>query len=360
MFLYKKSILWRLGEPPCCKLAFTIAYFIDILDSSNARNSNSKTEYTGIQRTYIAEAEATEEIIRKNNKSVKAIKDFAEKMFPKSRVKLNKSSDQMVLGRHKGDRNVTRRYCFRYDMATWTMRVRRPNCGRPSKKTIARLKVKRIIYLNGSIDYPICNKTTRKCKEQPYFSRKLNKMIERPPCCIAHVLELFAHVTSALDDIGVRYYLTAGGLVGWVKSKAMPRYENDLDIHVDWRRWNTKKLKAALVNLKEKYGHWTRFYPKVPNFRRVYYSEKNRVFIDMWPYKIEKRNGSKWVRVLSTLTWYPNLYNTTFPLKRTVFSGLKTWVPNDPEAVLDIHYQDRFQWRQKVLCKIKSKNKCIA
>lgn len=246
--------------------------------------------------------------------------------------------------------------CWKYNPASWTVTQKKPNCKVFKGFKRKHSPVKRIIYFNKTIEYTVCKKSTRRCKEQPYFSWRLKEMVERPPCCVAHVLETFKHVTGILDEANTLYFLTVGGLVGWVKNKAMPRYENDLDILVDVMHW--KRFKAGLPAMAKKHGHYVRFDKHLPNFVRIYYSQMNRVFVDAWPYKTVKINGTKWVKAVSTLTWFPNPYTSIFPLRRTSYSGIPIWVPNDPEQVLDRHYGKRFAWRKTVTCKTNHRNKC--
>ena len=246
--------------------------------------------------------------------------------------------------------------CWKYDPASWTVTQMKPNCKASKEFKRRHSTVKRIIHVNKTIEYTVCNKSTRRCKEQPYFSWRLKKMVERPPCCIAHVLDTFKHVTETLDKANILYFLTVGGLVGWVKNKSMPRYENDLDILVDVLHW--QRFKAGLRAMAKMHGHYVRFNKRLPNFVRIFYSHMNRVFIDAWPYKTVKINGTKWVKAVSALTWFPNPYTSIFPLRRTTYSGIPIWVPNDPEQVLDRHYGKRFAWRKNITCKTKDRNKC--
>lgn len=250
------------------------------------------------------------------------------------------------------------RRCWKYDPSNWTVTQLRRNCVVLKDFRKARSTVKRIVHFNGTVEFTVCNKNTRRCKEQPYFSWRLKKMVERPPCCIAHVLETFQHVIEVLEDAKIKYFLTAGGLVGWVKNRAIPRYENDLDILVDELHWN--QFKTSLMELTAKYGHDVNISQQVPNFVRIYFSKVNKVFIDAWPYRIVKENGTKWVKTVSKLTWYPNPYSTIFPLQRTTFSGIRIWVPKRPDAVLNRHYRGRFNWKKTVTCKVKQHNKCIS
>ena len=246
--------------------------------------------------------------------------------------------------------------CWKHDPASWTVTQMRPNCKASKGFKRRNSTVKRIIYFNKTVEYTVCKKSTRRCKEQPYFSWRLKKMVERPPCCIAHVLETFKHVIGTLDKANILYFLTVGGLVGWVKNKSMPRYENDLDILVDVSHW--KRFKAGLRAMAKKHGHYVRFNKHLPNFVRIFYSHMNRVFIDAWPYRTVKINGTKWVKAVSALTWFPNPYTSIFPLRRTTYSGIPIWVPNDPEQVLDRHYGKRFSWRKNITCKTKHRYKC--
>ena len=256
----------------------------------------------------------------------------------------------------KAQKRLRRGGCWRSDPVNWTATQLRPNCRVPKAFRRWNSTVKRIIYSNKTIEYTVCNKSTKKCKEQPYYSWRMKKMVERPPCCIAHILETFRHVTSILDRAKIPYFLTAGGLIGWVKGKSIPRYENDLDILVDLSYWS--RFKDSMMSDVVKYGHFPK--EKFSKFLRIYYSETNKVFVDAWPYKIVTRNGSKWVKTDSFLTWHDNPYSSVFPLQRSTYSGLPVWVPNDPENVLDRHYGKRFNWRRNVLCKTNCKKKCTS
>ena len=254
------------------------------------------------------------------------------------------------------DWRVWWRRCWRMNPVSWTAKQLRSSCKVPKDFREKNSTVKRIVYFNKTVEYTVCSKSTNKCQEQPYYSWRLHKTIERPPCCIAHVLETFRHVTRILDRAKIPYFLTAGGLVGWVKGKSMPRYENDLDILVDKRHWG--RFRNNVMTKVTKDGHVAK--EKFEYFIRTYYSKTNRVFVDAWPYIIVKKNGSRWVKTESLLTWHDNPYSSIFPLRRSMYSGIPVWVPNDPESVLDRHYKKRFKWRKIITCKTQHKNKCTS
>ena len=277
-------------------------------------------------------------------------------LLRETRTERRRTAKRRTVRQGTGRPRKERRRCWRYDAVSWTLKQIRPNCKVPKGIRKQNTTIKRIIYFNKTIEYTVCNKTSRKCKEQPYYSWRLKLMIERPPCCIDHVLETFKHVTSILDKAKIPYFLTAGGLVGWVRNKSMPRYENDIDILIDEMHWG--RYKAHVMTKAAKYGHYPK--EKFRNFIRIYYSTINKVFVDTWPYRVIKKNGKKWVKAVSLLTWHENPYSSIFPLKRSRYSGIPVWVPNDPKDVLDRHYGKRFNWRKEVTCKTNFKKKCTS
>lgn len=264
---------------------------------------------------------------------------------------------QMTKRRLSNKRKSKRKKCWQSDPKSWTVTQLRPSCKVLKSFVKANSVVKRIVFFNKTVKYTGCNATTVACKEQPYYSWRLRTMIERPPCCISHILETFRQVMKVLDDLNIQCFLVAGGLIGWVKNKSIPRHENDLDVLVDPAGW--RKFKAVMKKRAQKLGHAVNLSKRSPQFVRIYYSKTNRVHVDAWPYRTFEMNGTKWVKAVSDLTWFPHPYESIFPLRRTTYSGIPIWIPNDPEDVLDRHYRGSFKWRKPITCKSKKRRKCI-
>jgi len=328
--------------------------------ASNAMILQRKFNRGGIAGINIDQDQLRNDGSTRQHKLQKSTKDSIKQMELKTGTRHTKTpAVQRMLGKSAKTRMGKRawwRRCWKNNPVSWTAKQLRPNCMVPKDFRKRNSTVKRIIYFNKTVEYTVCSKTTNKCQEQPYYSWRLHKMIERPPCCIAHVLETFRHVARILDRAKIPYFLTAGGLVGWVKGRSMPRYENDLDILVDKRHW--ARFRSNIMTKVTKYGHFAK--EKFKYFIRTYYSKTNKVFVDAWPYKIIKKNGSRWIKTESLLTWQDNPYSSIFPLRRSTYSGIPVWVPNDPESVLDRHYAKRFQWRKTITCKTQHKKKCTS
>ena len=76
-----------------------------------------------------------------------------------------------------------------------------------------------------------------------------------------------------------------GGLIGYVRNRKMIPYDNDLDLMVDGKFWNNSEFNSTIAALSENHEHEC-IYRDNGLKLTVYYSKKNKVGIDIWPFYI--------------------------------------------------------------------------
>ena len=212
--------------------------------------------------------------------------------------------------------------------------------------------VKRIIYSDGTIQNLGCTKHTTQCKEKAHYDKKRNLRINTPPCCLQNLQEVFQQTTRELQDLNVKHLLVFGGVIGWIRNKGIIPYEEDLDLWIDGTFWKSERMEQFRKTLSKSYGLET-MYKQGGDRLWILYSKKNYIGLGVWPYKIGE-----------TISYpYPggkrHPYNNIFPLKYVNFSGIPTYIPNNPEGFCDIVY-GKGKWEDELNCTSHSDRKCIA
>ena len=238
--------------------------------------------------------------------------------------------------------------CSRWvmDYSNWTLKyldIESRQCF-PSKLT---RKIKRVILPNGTEIYCGCTQKTHKCREQPHFDKERGVRINTPPCCLKHVLEIFQTLTEALTSHNVAHFMNGGGLIGWYRNRNVVPYDHDLDILIDLHFWRTWLFRHLLNEIQSKYHY--KVVRKSWNKIKVYYSGTNRNFVDLWPFKIKKVKEGDYVKPISS-QWKMYHASNVLPLQRTKYAGFWTWIPRNPNEVLDREYGVG-KWKKELSCK---------
>ena len=209
--------------------------------------------------------------------------------------------------------------------------------------------IKLVIYPNGSKLYRGCTHLTPECKEKARYDFIIDKRINTPPCCRKHILDIFRHFTTLLKAQNVTHCLISGAVIGWMRNKKMIPYDRDLDLIVPDSFWNGTIFWEILNKTTGIYKHE---YELVEDKKvKIFYSAVNRINIDIWPYDYVYTENKTFVTV-PYFGFKPQPVKNVFPLKQVEFSGIKTWIPNNPKQYLDTQYGEE-KWEHKLLCIIK-------
>ena len=263
-----------------------------------------------------------------------------EKETYKTTEEVIKKRNSKPKGKKKYGQNCNK---FNVDWPNWTIKFTQTNTTQKCSRKKFPKWIKRIILSNGTILSKGCTRNTKKCREHSYFNWKLNSRINSPPCCLQHVVDIFRDTAKLLDKYGGMYFLFAGGLIGWYRNRSIVPYDHDLDIIVDLDFWKSRNFKKLLQNLKKNKGYYVK---KLSwNKIKIYFSIKNHNFIDLWPFS---RHGNDQIKIKSS-TMKIHKFENILPLRRSTFEGFKIWVPQNPEAALNLEYGKG--WKTELTCK---------
>ena len=190
-------------------------------------------------------------------------------------------------------------------------------------------------------------------------------------------------VVADLNRLRIPYMFFGGAVLGWMRNRRFVPYDQDVDIWMDGRLWDTPMFNQLRRNWTQKFGLYTEY--RDERFKLwVLYNEKNKQGLDIWPWYIENRplekvingaarqrpkNGTdnpefnltrrkmvKLGRIFKNKYSIP--YDYIFPRQPVDFEGLKTFVPNQPAKYNRVKYGDK--WRTEMSCK-KTNNdrKCL-
>ena len=190
------------------------------------------------------------------------------------------------------------------------------------------------------------------CKEASHYDNSSGIRINTPPCCRKKSIDIFKHVTEELQRLKVTHMLSHGGVIGWVRSKKMIPYDNDLDIIVENNFWKSETFWSFLKGINLLYGH---VYVFRDNNLKIWiqYSQANKNIIDIWPYNIE--DGKLGIYNYDTVL---QPVQNIFPLQHGLFEDIVTYLPNDPINYLKTEYGEN--WRTELTCKRKQGRNCIS
>lgn len=159
-----------------------------------------------------------------------------------------------------------------------------------------------------------------------------------PPCCLSNLRKTAKHVFSHLDEVGIRYWLEAGSLLGAMRSGDVLPWDHDVDIgfvREDLLRspWLKKAKDRPVVDAK---GF---FWEKATggNYYRVNYSKINKIYINLFPFFV--RNGT-----MTKDSWFTSHGNMEFPdnflhpMSSIEFVGRQVPSPNNIRDFLELRF----------------------
>lgn len=201
------------------------------------------------------------------------------------------------------------------------------------------LKIKQVITDRGTQWYG-CNKETPRC-----FGSIIDSMPSylyegkwTPPCCLANLRKTALYVFSYLDEVGIRYWLEGGSLLGAMRSGDILPWDHDVDVGV----YSLDVVRAAfLSHARDKPVTDTKGFvwekATEGNFFRVHYSKINRIHVNIFPFLV--KNGT-----MSKDSWFTGHRNMEFPerflhpMSSIEFLGRHVPSPNNIVDFLELKY----------------------
>jgi hypothetical protein len=204
-----------------------------------------------------------------------------------------------------------------------------------------RFGVKKLIESNGDIQWFGCNKHTPRCFTSIVHDTPDYLYDQRwtPPCCLAHLRQLAAHVFNVLEACNVRYWLEGGTLLGALRSGDIIPWDYDVDVGI----YREDIVRCPILNLslssavKDEHDYvWEK--AREGDFLRVNYSPINRLHVDLFPFYARHD-------MMTKSTWFPDhVQDKEFPehflkpLERIKFLGRLVSVPNNARDFVEYKF----------------------
>ena len=154
-----------------------------------------------------------------------------------------------------------------------------------------------------------------------------------------------------------------------MRNRKFVPYDQDVDIWMDGRLWDTPMFNQLRRNWTEKFGLYTEY--RDERFKLwTFYSDKNKQGLDIWPWYVDRPleviNGTAFYSSSQRMVNLGEIferkeaipYKVIFPRKPVHFEGMDTFVPHKP-AAYNFHAYGR-NWRKEMRCtKTNEDRKCL-
>jgi len=247
-------------------------------------------------------------------------------------------------------------YVLRYGPRVWYQNEKCP--------LLQNETVKKVVLPDKKVIWKGCTRHTEKCPENPHYDNVHNLRRNVPPCCRDHLLEMLWNINAELDKRNISHIVTDGSVIGWYRNRKIVPYDNDMDMYIDGDIYRTEVWDEVFKVLSVKHGY---VYKQAEDYKiKLYYSETNSRFIDIWPYfKIKLRTHYGDVLPGEWITWVFHKGITAirldrmFPAIRTTLNGVPCFIPKDPVNYLNRNYGPvPDKWMNEMTCKTVEDSNC--
>ena len=223
--------------------------------------------------------------------------------------------------------------------------------------TISVKSVKRLVHSNGTIINMGCRKHTSRCSEFAHWDNKHKVRVETPPCCMKIMTEVLRSVTKDLQSHNIPHVLIFGAVLGFARNKRLVPYDNDVDIWMDGKHWDTPLFNKIRRKWNSTDGFHMEFRDRGQKLW-VRYSRRNSNGVDIWPWYV--RGGKVRFRKRFNMPYFDIPTRLLLPIRAVNITGISTFVPRDPEGYCERQYGKN--WREEMKCtKVDmEERKCVA
>ena len=204
------------------------------------------------------------------------------------------------------------------------------------------LGIRKVMHEDGAVEWYGCSKETVRCfptivNDMPSY---LNEGKWTPACCLENLRKTSRHVIRILESYNIRYWLEGGSLLGAVRNGDIIPWDSDVDIGVHEDDLSKLKIFADCKNVaavKDEHDFvWEA--AREEGFFRVHFSPKNRLHVDIFPFREE--NGTmtkdKWMPHHPQDRPFPAHFLK--PMDRLIFAGIHVFVPNRAREFLELKF----------------------
>lgn len=201
-----------------------------------------------------------------------------------------------------------------------------------------KLGIKKVTRASDSIEWYGCSRESSRC-----FGPVINGIPSylyqnrfTPPCCISGLRKVAHHVFDKLEEVGIRYWLESGSLLGAMRNGDILPWDHEVQIGVnrdDLERssWLIQAMDKPVV---DNHGFvWKK--ATEGEFFEVQYSKVNHLTVNILPFYA--KNGS-----MLRDAWFLN--NKDFPeqflhpMSSIEFAGRQVPCPNNIRDFLELKY----------------------
>lgn len=184
-----------------------------------------------------------------------------------------------------------------------------------------------------------CHPNNKRCDwwEAKYWWEAKSKQTEIPKCEKENLLSMLRWLNRVLTSENVQWMITAGTLLGAVRNQGHIPFETDIDIQV--RVDQLTKLKKV-VNDHIQNDETVHFHLKSWTWgERLYFSKKNEIHVDIWPYMPAPNNATREVMPgKKEVVWYLVDNEVLFPLAECEYEGDFYPCLRQQERYLELRY----------------------
>ena len=203
-------------------------------------------------------------------------------------------------------------------------------------------RVQKIIFANGSTQYPGCTWKKRPCAPYlPHYDWELRLRINNSPCCRKLMLDNAEEVTSLFDEHNIPLMVIGGGVMGWARQKEFVPYDFDVDLVMDSRN---RSMIPEMRTLLKRIGITLKLVEKNTAKERLWACKRDDCEYSSGIWFIKHLKGNK-----LDIDEHIHPFEDIFPLQRGTLDGRKFWFPRNPANYLDSVY-GKGKWETPYSC----------
>ena len=214
--------------------------------------------------------------------------------------------------------------------------------------------MKWIVRKDKSIDNIGCTHKTEMCMPGAYYDKTRHLRIDMPTCCLFKILRQLDIISKGFTELKIKFFITAGLLIGYARNQTIIPYDEDGDIFVAKEDWRSQRMMKFVDNICKEYGFITSWRTDDYQAFSLDWSKTNLNGLGFWSYWPVSEDVLTF-RGSGTRKWGRDVIE---PPRQIIFNGIQTYAPNNVEAFLDVKYGVG-RWQNEYSCEKKYGRKCM-